>query len=354
MSKPKIERDCSRLVIDAGAVLIDTKVGFTWSSGVHSPLYCDHRLLASRPGLRRRLSQELAALVRDQFGEADAIAGVALGAIPWAAWVADTLGLSLVLVRQERKSHGRRRQVEGDLRDVSCAVVIEDVVSTGGSSIRVASSLRALGVSVLGVVAILDYQVTDGALSREGLKLHSVYTYDSLRSELDKSQRYPREATFALDQWYASFQSPLGLRGMTDAFPKAHSVGGVVVNSLGEVAIVSEKDSRWSLPKGHRIGTEDALSTARREIFEETGITDLTLVSELGSYSRFAEDSEGLIEYKTITLFLFTTNQQDLQTRDPDNLVALWIRPPFVASLLSNQADKAFFNQVLGQVENLR
>ncbi len=125
--------------------------------------------------------------------------------------------------------------------------------------------------------------------------------------------------------------------------PKSQSAGGVIVNSRGEIAVVNQDGISWSLPKGHLIGDESPLSAAIREISEETGIQKLTLIRELGSYERLAENSEGRQEMKTITIFLFTTPELDLKPHDPANPAAQWVKPHSVADVLSNPADKEFF-----------
>lgn len=133
-------------------------------------------------------------------------------------------------------------------------------------------------------------------------------------------------------------------------YPKTRSAGGIVLNSRGEILVVSQEGTSWSLPKGHLMETESALSAAMREIYEETGIKHITLVKELGSYSRPAESAKGTPELKTITMFLFTSTELDLNPRDPANPLALWVRPASVAKMLSNPVDRAFFDGVVNQL----
>lgn len=125
------------------------------------------------------------------------------------------------------------------------------------------------------------------------------------------------------------------------------SAGGVVLNAKGEVLVVNQKGDSWSLPKGHVDLGEDALAAARRETYEESGITDLTFVRELGTYERYRIAKGGVgedkSELKQIKMFLFTTNQEDLKPVDPDNPEARWAPPAEVEVLLTHPKDKAFF-----------
>ena len=128
------------------------------------------------------------------------------------------------------------------------------------------------------------------------------------------------------------------------------SAGGVVINPDGLIAIVNQKHKSWSLPKGHVEENEEFLEAAKREILEETGITDLTLLKELGIYSRYAMDHENgdnKEELKTMHFFLFSTTQIKLEPSDADNPVALWVKKDEVEDYLTHTEDKKFFRSVL-------
>jgi ADP-ribose pyrophosphatase YjhB (NUDIX family) len=131
-----------------------------------------------------------------------------------------------------------------------------------------------------------------------------------------------------------------------------HSAGGVVVNPRGELAVVTQSDGTWSLPKGHLRHGESALDAARREILEETGISELGLVRELGSYERPAV-RDGAPELKTITMFLFSAPDAVLRPRDPANPQARWVGRSAAVDLLSNHVDKSFLASVLPQLEEI-
>ncbi len=135
---------------------------------------------------------------------------------------------------------------------------------------------------------------------------------------------------------------------------ETQSAGGIVVNGKGQIVVVSQKGTSWSLPKGHIEQGEDALTAARREIYEESGLSGLQLVEELGSYRRGklgANGEDDASESKTIFMFLFTTNERELRPLDTDNPEALWVDKDQVAALLTHPKDKEFFNR---QLKNLQ
>lgn len=130
---------------------------------------------------------------------------------------------------------------------------------------------------------------------------------------------------------------------------KTHSAGGVVTNSEGKVLVVSQRGTSWSLPKGHIDPGENALVAARREIFEESGIRDLELIRELGTYERHkigVDGGDDASELKVITMFLFRTSEKSLKPVDPDNPEAKWVEKSKVALLLTHEKDKEFFRRV--------
>ncbi len=129
---------------------------------------------------------------------------------------------------------------------------------------------------------------------------------------------------------------------------QTESAGGIVVNGNGQIVVVNQKGTSWSLPKGHIEHGEDALAAARREIYEESGISHLEFVKELGSYERYkigANGDDDASESKTIFMFLFTTDETELRPVDPDNPDAIWVDKAQVAALLTHPKDKEFFNQ---------
>lgn len=130
---------------------------------------------------------------------------------------------------------------------------------------------------------------------------------------------------------------------------RTYSAGGVILNAKNQVLVVSQHGTSWSLPKGHIEKGEDAMTAARREIEEETGITELELIKPLGSYSRYKigkDGSEDRGELKNITMFLFKTRQEKLKPIDPENPEARWMEKEEVVSLLTHPRDKEFFQKI--------
>jgi orotate phosphoribosyltransferase len=139
------------------AIKLDNANPFTWSSGIKSPIYCDNRRTLSYPKIRTYIRQEFVKLINDEFGNVDLIAGVATGAIAAGVLVAQDLGLPFVYVRSEKKGHGLENQIEGVVESGQSVVVIEDLVSTGRSSLNAVQALRDAGCNVKGMVAIFTY-----------------------------------------------------------------------------------------------------------------------------------------------------------------------------------------------------
>lgn len=133
------------------------------------------------------------------------------------------------------------------------------------------------------------------------------------------------------------------------------SAGGIIINPDGRIAIVNQKHRSWSLPKGHVEENEDLLEAAKREIFEETGISELTLITPLATYSRYAmniDNGDNTEELKKMHFYLFSTTQLDLAPSDEDNPVALWVKKEDVESYLTHPEDKKFFRKVLDEYLN--
>lgn len=147
----------AELLLQINAIKLNPKNPFTWASGWKSPIYCDNRLLLSFPAIRTYIREEFAKQIVSEFGKPDVIAGVATGAIGIGILVAEHLGLPFVYVRPEPKKHGRQNQVEGFLQKGQNVVVIEDLISTGKSSLQAVAALREAGANIKGMAAIFSY-----------------------------------------------------------------------------------------------------------------------------------------------------------------------------------------------------
>lgn len=144
------------------AVALSPNEPFTWASGLKSPIYCDNRLTMSYPEVRREIAQNLARKIKETYPGVEVIAGTATAGIPHAAWVAEILDLPMVYIRGKAKDHGKKNQIEGRITPQQKMVVIEDLISTGGSVIEACEAAKEEGADVLGVMAIFTYQLPKG------------------------------------------------------------------------------------------------------------------------------------------------------------------------------------------------
>ncbi|GAB3067766.1 orotate phosphoribosyltransferase [Virgibacillus ainsalahensis] len=153
----ELNHELARNLLAIKAVQINTEKYFTWTSGIKSPIYCDNRLTMSHPEIRNKISKIFAEIIENMEEKPDVIAGCATAGIPHAAWLADRLDLPMVYVRSKPKSHGKGNQIEGEFKASQNVLVIEDLISTGGSSIEAAQALDHEGANVIGVLAIFTY-----------------------------------------------------------------------------------------------------------------------------------------------------------------------------------------------------
>ncbi|MBR6990247.1 MAG: orotate phosphoribosyltransferase [Bacteroidaceae bacterium] len=177
-----LEQIFAAKLLDIKAIKLQPNDPFTWASGWKSPFYCDNRKTLSFPGLRSFVKVELARLVMEQFPEAEAVAGVATGAIPQGALVADLLNLPFVYVRSKPKDHGLENLIEGELKPGTKVVVVEDLISTGGSSLKAVDAIRKSGSEVVGMVASYTYgfPVAVQAFQDAQVKLVTLTNYEAV------------------------------------------------------------------------------------------------------------------------------------------------------------------------------
>jgi orotate phosphoribosyltransferase len=150
-------------LLTIGAVALRPNEPFTWTSGIKSPIYCDNRLTISYPEVREMIADGFAAIIKAQYPDTEVIAGAATGGIPHAAWVAQKLNLPMIYVRDKPKGHGKENMIEGELKSNQKVVVIEDLISTGGSSLKVGLAVNEAGGQTLAVLAIFTYQFEKAA-----------------------------------------------------------------------------------------------------------------------------------------------------------------------------------------------
>ena len=190
-------------LLEVKAVKVQPDEPFTWASGWKSPFYCDNRKTLSYPKLRSFVKDNLAKLVKDNFSEADAVAGVATGAIAQGALVADMLGLPFCYVRSKAKDHGMGNLIEGTLPQGSKVVVVEDLISTGGSSLKAVEALRAAGFEVVGMVAAYTYgfPIAEQAFQNAGVKLLTLTNYEAVVSAAIESGYITASQQPTLNEW---------------------------------------------------------------------------------------------------------------------------------------------------------
>lgn len=177
-----MERTIAKELLSIGAVFLRPEQPFTWASGIKSPIYCDNRLTLSAPAVREKVEAGLASLVKKYYPECEMLMGTSTAGIAHAAITATILGLPMGYVRGEAKTHGRTNRIEGKMEPGTKVVVIEDLISTGGSAIEVVEALREARADVLGIVSIFTYGMKKGLerIAAAGTENHSLCNLDTL------------------------------------------------------------------------------------------------------------------------------------------------------------------------------
>jgi len=177
-----IAKKTAEVLLQVNAIKLSPKEPFTWASGWKSPIYCDNRIILSFPPIRNYVRETMAKHIERQYGKPDAIAGVATGAIGIGMLVAEYLNLPFIYVRPDAKGHGRKNQIEGFIEKGQNVVVVEDLISTGKSSLNAVKALRDGGINVKGMVAIFTYgfEVSQENFEKEKVTLHTLGNYESL------------------------------------------------------------------------------------------------------------------------------------------------------------------------------
>lgn len=196
----------AELLLQINAIKLNPENPFTWASGWKSPIYCDNRLILSFPVIRNYVRDEFAKNIEKQFGKPDIIAGVATGAIGIGILVAESLGLPFVYVRPEAKKHGRQNQVEGFLQKGQNVVVVEDLISTGNSSLMAVEALRNEGANIKGMAAIFTYgfNVAEENFKNANIDLFTLSNYENLLNLAVEKQYITEEQQSTLQEWSES------------------------------------------------------------------------------------------------------------------------------------------------------
>lgn len=209
ISHPDLARDVASALLSIRAVSLSPDQPFTWASGLHSPIYCDNRITLSDPRTRGLIAEGLATLVTENFSHVDVVAGTATAGIAHAALAADRLGTPMAYVRSAPKDHGKGNQIEGRIEPGSLVVMVEDLISTGGSVIEAAKAVERAGSTVVGVLAIFSYELERGhqAFAQTGWPLFTLSNYPTLIEVAAANQAITPDQLAALKTWSADPQA---------------------------------------------------------------------------------------------------------------------------------------------------
>ena len=198
-----IKKQFAQKLMDIKAIKLQPNDPFTWASGWKSPIYTDNRKTLGHPSLRSFVKLELCHVIQENFPEADAVAGVATGGIAQGAMVAEELGLPYCYVRPKPKDHGMGNQVEGEIKKGSKVIVVEDLISTGGSSLKAVAALREYGVEVIGMVASFTYgfPVAEEAFHEANVKLITLSDYNAVVEQAAETGYIKEEEKAVLAEW---------------------------------------------------------------------------------------------------------------------------------------------------------
>ena len=198
-----LERKLAKELLAIQAVALRPNDYFTWTSGIKSPIYCDNRITMSYPSIRREIAAGMVEVIKEKYPAVEVVAGTATAGIPHAAWVSELLDLPMIYVRDSAKKHGKTNQIEGRVLEGQKVVIIEDLISTGLSSLKVAKALREAGAEVLGVVAIFSYELKKAheAFSQTEVEYVTLTNYPVLVEEAVASDFIHQDDVEKLLEW---------------------------------------------------------------------------------------------------------------------------------------------------------
>jgi len=198
-----MNREIARILLDLNAVSLRINPPFTWTSGRLAPIYCDNRLLMSEPAGRKMVANAFKVLIEEKKFKPEVIAGTATAGIPHAAWLADLMNLPMVYVRGTAKGHGKENRIEGRIEAGKAVVLIEDLISTGGSSVSAAEGLKQAGSKVLAVMAIFTYglDVARKAFEDADIPFYALTSFDVLAKEAEQCGILSKSDLDTLAEW---------------------------------------------------------------------------------------------------------------------------------------------------------
>lgn len=198
-----LNEQIAKSLLEIEAVSLQPNDMFTWASGIKSPIYCDNRLTMSYPTVRDEIASGLKTLIETHFSDVEVIAGTATAGIPHAAFVSQKMNLPMSYVRSSNKKHGKGNQIEGLVKKGQKVVVVEDLISTGGSAIDACNALKESGAEVLGIVAIFTYNLQKGKtrLEESGYKYYTLSDFDTLVKVASDMNKIETKDIDALIEW---------------------------------------------------------------------------------------------------------------------------------------------------------
>jgi len=198
-----IAKKTAELLLQINAIKLSPKKPFTWASGWKSPIYCDNRIVLSFPPIRNYIRETMTKHIDKVYGKPDVIAGVATGAIGIGMLVAEYMGLPFIYVRPEAKGHGRQNQIEGFIQRGQDVVVVEDLISTGKSSLNAVAALKAENITVKGMIAIFSYgfDIASENFKKNNLDLYTLGNYESLLEQALETNYISEKELKILSEW---------------------------------------------------------------------------------------------------------------------------------------------------------
>lgn len=198
------EKQIANLLLQIKAIKINVAKPFQWASGWKSPIYCDNRKTLSYPKIRNIIKEQFIELINNKFDNVEAIAGIATGSIAIGAIIADALNLPFLYIRSNQKDHGLQNLVEGEIVPHQRIVIVEDLVSTGGSSLKAAKTLKDISCDVIGMIAIFtyDFKITENRFNEAGCRLYTLCNYDNLINRAIETGYINSEEIELIRQWH--------------------------------------------------------------------------------------------------------------------------------------------------------
>jgi orotate phosphoribosyltransferase len=208
-NQTKYKSETAELLLKLKAIKLQPNDPFTWASGWKSPIYCDNRIILSDIGCRNKIANYFSQLITEKYKDVDIIAGVATGAIGIGILVAEKLNLPFIYVRPEAKKHGRQNQIEGEVSKGKKIIVIEDLISTGKSSLNAVKALREAELDVLGMVAIFtyDFEISKNNFLKDSVKLNTLSNYSELLKKAVEINYVSEKDIETLEKWNKSPES---------------------------------------------------------------------------------------------------------------------------------------------------